>query len=288
MGKTHKIGSGRKSKKSQKSSKISDKISDKPKDVNIGKTSFGGSSTIPNYKIVNGPTSASVNLSLRNGQTILAQSGAMSYMDDTFKVDTSMRGVMGGIKRLFTTTSSFINGYTAEKNKSKISFASFLPGDIVPIIIKPGQKITIASYGVVCMTENVKLNVRMRLKGVLLGENAFLTDAVVDKGSSPGMVWVSSYGGYEKLNVEAGSILKVDNGMFLAADSNVRFTISKVGGVKSLFFSGEGIVMKFEGPCSLLIQNRNINDFTKFIKGIVQTYSGKSKGLGGPVGAIFD
>jgi uncharacterized protein (TIGR00266 family) len=257
--------------------------------VSIGPNTYKGNKLIPKYEIHNEPHSASVNFLLDKDETILAQGGSMSYMDSDIDIKTSMRGVMKGLKRLFTTTSSFIPAYTAKNNKCKISFASFLPGNIVPIIIKPGDKITLASYGLVCMTGNVELETRMRIKGIFLGENAFLTDVKVDpkKSNNAGMVWVASYGGYEKMDIPSGKSMMVDNGMFLAARSTVKYEMSKIGGVKSAFFSGEGIAMKFNGPCSLLIQNRNMNDLTNFVSAASQS-SGKAKGLGGVVGAFFD
>ena len=71
----------------------------------------------------------------------------------------------------------------------------------------------------------------------------------------------------------------LDNGMFLAANSKTTFGISKVGGMKSFFFSGEGLVMTFTGPCTLYVQGRNLNHFTQFIKAITEKVSGKAKGL---------
>jgi len=260
-------------------------------DVTIYKKTSTGTKLIPTYKIQNGPGFASVDFNLDKDQTILANAGMMSYMDADVKVKTQTHGFFKGLMRgLLTTSSMFLTDYTGVKGGNRISFANFLPGDVVPIIVKPGEKFTLASYGLVCMTANVILETRMRLKGLLLGDNAFLTDVKVDstKSNQPGMVWVAAYGGYEKLDVSFGDSLQVDNGMFLAAHSDTRWKMSKIGGVKSFLFSGEGVTMKFEGPCTVYIQTRNINAFTQFISKIAETVSGKGKGLGGVLGKAFD
>ena len=44
-----------------------------------------------------------------------------------------------------------------------------------------------------------------------------------------------------------------------------KFTVTKLSGYKSFFFGGEGVFMKFKGPCELYVQNRNINDFIRQI-----------------------
>ena len=50
------------------------------------------------------------------------------------------------------------NFYTGTKDNTKISFASYLSGNITPMIIKPGEKYTLSSRSVICMTKNIKLN----------------------------------------------------------------------------------------------------------------------------------
>ena len=71
-------------------------------------------------------------------------------------------------------------------------------------------------------------------------------------------------------------------------NSKTSFNVGKVGGIKSFFFSGEGLVMDFKGPCSLYVQGRNLNQFTQFIQSIAESVSGKAKGLGGTLGRLFD
>ena len=87
----------------------------------------------------------------------------MSYMDADIRVKTQTHGFFKGLIRgMLTTSSMFLTDYTGVKGGNRISFANFLPGNIVPIIIEPGQKYTIASFGLVCMTSNVVLETRMR------------------------------------------------------------------------------------------------------------------------------
>ena len=59
--------------------------------------------------------------------------------------------------------------------------------------------------------------------------------------------------------------LKLNAGLFLAAQSSIRYKLGTVGGLKSTFLSGEHIMMVFEGPAEIYIQTRDINSFEHFI-----------------------
>ncbi len=54
----------------------------------------------------------------------------------------------------------------------------------------------------------------------------------------------------------------VDTGHIVAFDPTLTFKIERVGGLKSLFLSGEGLVCRFSGQGRLYIQTRNQNSFT--------------------------
>jgi uncharacterized protein (AIM24 family) len=76
------------------------------------------------------------------------------------------------------------------------------------------------------------------------------------------MLWLRTPGGYEKVVVEEGKTLRLDN------KSEYRYELVKMGGIKSALFSGEGIVMQFTGPCEIYVHSRNNEKFVKMITSI--------------------
>ena len=56
----------------------------------------------------------------------------------------------------------------------------------------------------------------------------------------------------------------VDTGNIVAFTDGLEYTISKVGGYKSLFFSGEGLVCRFRGKGKVWIQTRTANAFVNW------------------------
>ena len=63
------------------------------------------------------------------------------------------------------------------------------------------------------------------------------------------------------MNLESGQKYTVDTGHFVAFDEGVGFDIKRVGGIKSTFFSGEGLVVDITGPGRVLIQTRSQDSF---------------------------
>ena len=191
----------------------------------------------------------------------------MNYMDGDFEVKTSSRGgIMKGIKRLVTSSSMFQNKFTALSNNKKICFSNFLTGDMFSLKLGLNDRITIGSYSLVCMSNNIQIETRFRFRGIFTKENAFINDVIVDKKSNDsGMVWLSSYGGYKKVFIEEGKTFLLNAGLFLAAHSHVRYKITTVGGLKATFLSGEDLMMKFEGPADIYIHTRDIKSLENFI-----------------------
>ena len=85
------------------------------------------------YEIL-GKTVPVVEATLNQGETMYTQSGGMSWQTQGIKMSTNARGgVMKSLGRMFTGESIFMSSYTAEVDGAKISFATTVPGDIMPV-----------------------------------------------------------------------------------------------------------------------------------------------------------
>ncbi len=79
------------------------------------------------------------------------------------------------------------------------------------------------------------------------------------KASGTGELFFSSFGAIHKVQVQGEYI--VDTGHIVAFEPSLSFKLEKVGGLKSLFLSGEGLVCRFSGSGTLYVQTRNQNSF---------------------------
>ena len=90
------------------------------------------------------------------------------------------------------------------------------------------------------------------------GEGLFML-----KCSGQGDMWMSSYGAIHEITVENTYV--VDTAHIVAFDETLTFNVRSVGGMKSLFFSSEGLVCEFSGRGRLWIQTRNAPAIASFL-----------------------
>ena len=218
------------------------------------------------YDIVNGPSFGSVKINLKRGQKMICQLGCMAYYQGNVKATTSSRGgIFSGIKRMILTSSSmFMTTYEAQDSNNEVCFQSHLPGDVLPVVVRPGEKIIISPHSLICFSDNLQLNSKRRLRGIFSNEGIYQSE-FENKSKENGIIFLSSYGGHQKIKLKDGEKLVLDNGLFLCSHTSTKYDITTVGGLKSTLLSGEGIVMKFVGPCELYTQGRSVHNLIQFI-----------------------
>ena len=69
----------------------------------------------------------------------------------------------------------------------------------------------------------------------------------------------------KKFKSKKGEKFVLDNGLFLCSHTTTKYAVTTIGGVKTTFFSGEGLVMEFEGPCELYTQGRSVHHLINFM-----------------------
>ena len=83
------------------------------------------------------------------------------------------------------------------------------------------------------------------------------------KAFGQGDVIFGSFGAIHEVQVDGH--YSVDTGHIVAFDSTLTFNIRRVGGLKSLFLSGEGLICDFQGKGRLYIQTRKPASFVHWI-----------------------
>ena len=236
---------------------------------NISSKYKGDGKYIPKFKIINSPAFASVVFSLEEGQCIYCNYASMNYCDYTIDISTSSQGIFRSlIRKFFTSSSYFLNYYTGMVGRnSVVSFGSYFPGDIIAMRIKKGESYIMSDHGFLCATPNVKISTASRLRNIIVrGENAFINEvSLMDDCEDDGMVWVASYGAFDKVIVNAGDSIKVNGGIFAFTSSKNTFTLTTEGNIKSFLYSGESILMRFRGPCELYLHSQNFQAYQKYL-----------------------
>ena len=95
-------------------------------------------------------------------------------------------------------------------------------------------------------------------RGFFSGESLFLI-----RCSGSGDLWFNTYGGLIELDVSGDYV--VDTGHVVAFTERLRYDVTGIGGYKSLFLSGEGLVCRFHGEGKVWIQTRQIPPFSAWL-----------------------
>lgn len=213
------------------------------------------------YEILYRGSYALLNMQLSAGENVSAEAGAMVSMSSGVEIETSMRGgLLGGLKRrVLGGESFFMNTFNAAQG-GEVSFAPSLPGDINAVELN-NETIYAQSGAYIASTPGIEVDTSWGgAKTFFSGEGLFLL-----KISGSGTVFLSSYGAIRELTLDAGQSYTVDTGHMVSFDDSVNYSVRRVGGLKSTFFSGEGLVVELTGPGKITIQSRSTDAFLAWL-----------------------
>lgn len=205
------------------------------------------------YKIEGRPDYSFLTVQIPANQTLKVEASAMATMDTHLAMKTKLKG---GFGRFLTGESLFVNDFTAERAAGEIGIAPGTPGDVMHQYLD-GQTIYLQNSAYVASTTGVNLETKWQgmMKGFFSGESFFLI-----RCSGKGDLWFNSYGAIIEIDVEDNYV--VDTSNIVGFTEGLEYQITKVGGYKSLFFSGEGFVCRFTGKGKVWIQTRSAQAFT--------------------------
>lgn len=202
------------------------------------------------YEIIGAPDYAFAEVIIPEGKSLKVEASAMATMDTNIEMKTKFKG---GFNRLLTGESIFINEFTSRGGSGKIGIAPSAPGDMAYVEVKNGEEYFLQNSAFVAssMTINIDSKFQGLTRSFFSGEGLFLI-----KCTGEGDLFFSSYGGIIPIEVEDGYV--VDTGNIVAFTGGLSYEIKSVGGYRSLFLSGEGLVAKFSGQGTIWIQTKKV------------------------------
>lgn len=204
------------------------------------------------------PDFAFLTVKVPAGETIKVEASAMATMDTHMKMKTKLSG---GLGRLVTSESIFINEFTAENAPGEIGIAPAAPGDLAHVYLNEGDVLFLQNGAFVACAPEVKLESKWQglVKGFFSGESFFLIRA-----SGHGDLWFNTYGGMIEKDVDGEYV--VDTGNVVAFSEDLDYKVEKFGGYKSFFFSGEGLICRFRGKGRVWIQTRTTGALLSWVE----------------------
>ena len=181
-------------------------------------------------------------------QTLKVEASAMATMSSNMVMKTKMKG---GLSRFLGWENIFINEFTAQAGPAEIGIAPGSPGDMDHVFMDGSSEIFLQSSAYVASSMNVDVDSKWQgFKGFFSGEGLFLL-----RCSGQGDLWFNTYGAMIEVPVDGNYV--VDTSHVVAFTSGLEYNVESVGGLKSLFLSGEGLVCRFHGQGKVWIQTRH-------------------------------
>lgn len=203
------------------------------------------------YRVVGYEMQAAV-LSLGAGQGVMAEPGALLYMQGDVEMQTGTGGgVLAGMKRALAGDSFFLSGFLSQ-SRGEVCFAAPYPGTIHPLPI--GQREWLCQrHSFLCCSPQVSVSIAFTRKfgyGLFAGEGFIL-----QKLAGQGDALVHAGGHFIRKELAPGEEMRIDTGSVVAFDAGVQYTIEFVKGFKNLLFGGEGLFfIVLTGPGTVILQ----------------------------------
>ena len=204
---------------------------------------------------------------LSDGESMMTESGAMSWMSPNMNMETTGGGVGKALGRMFSGENMFQNRYTANGN-GMIAFASSFPGSIRALEIDASHPIVVQKRGFLAAETGVDLSIFFQKKAAtgFFGGEGF----IMQKLSGHGTAFIEIDGSAVEYDLAAGQQIVVDTGYVAMMDATCKMEVQSVKGVKNVLFGGEGLFNTvITGPGHVILQTMPLSSFVSSIAGMI-------------------
>ncbi len=194
-----------------------------------------------------------VEIELDPGETVIAEAGAMLYMEEGIAFAAKMGDgtnpraglfdkLLAAGSRVITGESLFITHFTNQGyGKRKVAFASPYPGTILPLDLKElGGKVIVQKDAFLCAALGTRVSITFNRKlgaGFFGGEGFILQQLQGD-----GKAFVHAGGTVIERELK-NETLRVDTGCIVGFEPRIDYSIEQAGNLRSMVFGGEGIFL---------------------------------------------
>ena len=248
------------------------------------------------YKLI-GDDLQAVIVTLDPGETVIAEAGAMMYMQDGIVMNTTLDpnqqggGLVGklfaGAKRALSGDSFFVTTFSnAARQRQDVAFTSPYPGKIYPIDLRQwGGRIIAQKDSFLCAARGINVSIAFSRK---LGAGFFGGEGfILQRIEGDGLTFLHASGTLHEITLRGGETLRVDTGCLVAMDESVDYDIEVVPGIKTALFGGEGLFFaKMTGPGRVILQTMPFSRLADRIIAAAPRAGGSRREEGGPLGGL--
>jgi uncharacterized protein (TIGR00266 family) len=248
------------------------------------------------YKLI-GDDLQAVIVTLDPGEAVVAEAGAMMYMQDGIRMATTLdaTGKGGGLfdkllsagKRVLSGDSFFVTVFMNEASRRRdLAFAAPYPGKIQPIDLREwGGTLIAQKDSFLCGARGLDVSIAFnrRIGAGFFGGEGF----ILQRLTGDGLTFLHASGTLHMMELAAGETLRVDTGCLVAMQPSVNYDIQLVPGVKTALFGGEGLfLVHLTGPGRVILQTLPFSRLADRIIAASPRAGGARREEGSMLGAI--
>lgn len=249
------------------------------------------------YRII-GDDIQLVEVELDPNETVIAEAGAMLYMEDGITFEAKMGDgsnprsgffdkLLQAGSRMITGESLFMTHFTHRgSGKAKVAFSAPYPGTIIPINLREmrNRQLIVQKDAFLCaaLGTNISMHFNRKIGSGIFGGEGF----ILQKIAGDGMAFIHAGGTIieRTLNNET---LRVDTGCVVAFEDNIDFDIQRAGSLKSMVFGGEGLFLAtLRGTGKVWLQSMPISKLVQALSPYGANASKESGGIFGNLGGL--
>jgi len=228
-----------------------------------------------------------VEVELDPGETVIAEAGAMTWMDQDIAFEARMGdgsegGVLGKLfgagKRMLTGESLFLTHFTNEgSGKQRVGFSAAYPGTVLPVDLSTiGGELLCQKDSFLCAAKGTRMGIAFskRLGAGFFGGEGF----ILQRLEGDGLVFIHAGGALVRKELR-GETLRVDTGCLVAMTAGIDYDIGLAGGLKSMLFGGEGMVLaKLSGHGTVWVQSLPFSRMADRVLACAPSVGGREQG----------
>lgn len=238
-----------------------------------------------------------VEVELDPQESVIAEAGAMNWMEDGISFEAKMsdgsqpdKGLFGKLldagKRAITGESIFLTHFTnMAAAKKRVAFAAPYPGKIIPVnMAELGEELICQKDAFLCAALGTEVSIAFtkRLGVGFFGGEGF----ILQRLRGDGMAFVHAGGTIVKKELN-GETLRVDTGCIVSFTQGIDYDIERAGNLKSMFFGGEGLFLAtLRGSGTVYLQSLPFSRLADRVLQHAPKAGGSAKGEGSILGGI--
>jgi uncharacterized protein (TIGR00266 family) len=253
------------------------------------------------YRLI-GDDMQAVIVTLDPQETVVAEAGAMMYMQDDITMNTTLDPtgrssglfgrLMSGAKRALAGDSFFVTTFTNDgRIRRDVAFAAPYPGKILPVDLRHwGGRITAQKDAFLCAAFGVEISIAFnrRIGAGFFGGEGF----ILQRLEGDGLAFLHASGTLAEMKLAPNETLRVDTGCLVAMEETVGYDVQMVPGVKTALFGGEGLFfVLLTGPGKVVLQTLPFSRLADRIIAAAPRAGGRRVGEGsllGGLGGVLD